>query len=96
MDTSKLSNVYQFSDCLTEQDIGYSQNDVNDGSSNIQPDVESCRASCRSIGAGYFTHLTQSNKFCWCKNSNAGRTQSVGKVSGETSCSGETGFPNHE
>ena len=94
MGTSKLNKISQLSDCLTEQDTAYPGNDVNNGASNIQPDVESCRASCGSMGAGYFTHLTlHSTQFneCWCKSSNAVLETSVGRVSGET-CSGETNF----
>ena len=67
---------------------------MNVGSTNIHPDVESCRASCRSMGAGYFTYKKPPILHCWCKSANAGRKQVVGRVSGET-CSGEINFPNH-
>ena len=80
-------NVYNFSGCLTEHDIDYRGNDVNDGPTNLQPDVESCRSVCKSMAAGYFT-FHKGNNACWCKSSNAGRKETVGKVSGET-CSGE-------
>ena len=90
--TKKLNNVLKFSGCLTEHDIAYPGNDLNKGGENIQPDFESCRVSCRSImGALYFTYTKDSK--CWCKSSNAGRTEKAGKVSGET-CSGEKIFPN--
>ena len=81
----------QISGCLTEQGIGYPGYEVNDGSSNVQTDVESCRASCRSIGVDYFVYKTN-NDYCWCKSSNAGRTPKQDTVSGETSCSGEIEF----
>ena len=79
----------QFSECFTEQDFAYTGNDVNDGQSNTQPDPESCRASCRSIGAGYFTW--HPDERCYCKSSDAGREKSDGDVSGET-CLGETSY----
>ena len=61
---------------------------MNDGTSNLQDDVKSCRSSCRSMDADYFS-FNQDNNACWCKSSNAGRMQGVGIESGETSCSGE-------
>ena len=73
--------------CVTEQDIVYSGNDVNVGSSNIQPDVESCRSSCHAMGASHFTHDQRTPQAgCWCKNSDAGRGTSVGEISGDTAC----------
>ena len=80
-------HFYKISDCLTEVDIVYWGNDV---SSSVQPDVESCRSSCRSKGVAYFTfRVGQGPQRCWCKNSKAGRRQMVDRVSGETSCTGE-------
>ena len=35
------------SDCVTEQDTAYSANDANDGNTNIQPDIDSCRYPAR-------------------------------------------------
>ena len=84
--------LYLLSDCLTERDIDYTGNDVNDGSANMQADAESCRSSCRSMDADYFT-FHEVNNGCWCKSSNAVRMQVVGSVSGETSCPGEMSFP---
>ena len=83
----------QFSECLTEQDFKYYGNNVNDRQSNKQPDVESCRASCMSIAAGYFTW--HPDERCNCKSSDAGREQSNGDVSGET-CLGETCYHTHK
>ena len=97
MGTRLLINVHQFSDCLTENNTAYKGNDLNNGSTNIQPDVESCRASCGSIeGAYYFTHWTSEayNKQCWCKGLEVKRKDVDGKVSGGT-CQGEMSFPNH-
>ena len=48
-----MKNVYTILGCVTEEDIVYWGNDL---SSMKQPDVASCRASCRSAGAGYFTY----------------------------------------
>ena len=87
MGTKKQNNVYKFSDCLTEVDTAYPGN--GGWNSGEQPDFESCRASCRSLGAQYFTHNTntkKNNKACWCKNGNANKKQQVGKVSGATQC----------
>lgn len=85
-------NVCEISGCSTETDISYYGNDVNDGTSNVQSDVPSCRSSCKSMGADYFGFNYGGNKQCWCKNSNAGRMQQFGVVSGETSCPGEDSF----
>ena len=68
-----------------EEDISYYENDLSE---MTKPDVASCRSSCSSMGAGYFTY-TRVNKKCYCKDSNAGRQQMGGRVSGETSCRGE-------
>ena len=83
----KLTKIlYKISDCLTEVDIDYGGHDVSD---SVQPDVESCRSTCRSKGEGYFTFkVGQGTQWCGCKNSNAGRRQLVNHVSGET-CTGE-------
>ena len=90
----KKTKFCEISGCfkLTEYDIAYYGNDVNDGTSNVQSDVASCRSSCKSMGADYFDFNYGGNKECWCKNSNAGRKQQVGVVSGETSCPGEDSF----
>ena len=89
---SRKLNFCEISGCLTENDISYTGNDVNDGTSNVQSDVASCRSSCKSMGANYFDFNYGGNKECWCKKSNAGRKQQVGVVSGETSCPGEDPF----
>ena len=96
MGTKKLINVHKFSECLTEHNIAYPGNDINNGASNLQSDGESCRASCAPLGARYFT-WTQGTRQCWCKHSKAGRVDVSGErvtVSGEI-CSGEKHFPNH-
>ena len=89
---SRKLNFCEISGCLTENDISYYGNDVNNGTLNVQSDVASCRSSCKSMGADYFDFNYGGNKECWCKNSNAGRTQQVGVVSGETSCPGGDSF----
>ena len=70
---------------MTEEDISYYENDLSE---MTKPDVASCRSSCSSMGAGYFTYK-RVNKKCYCKDSNAGRGTGVGRVSGATSCPGE-------
>ena len=72
------------SECLTEKDVSYYGNDVNNGQENVQSDVESCRASCKAMGALYFDYNYDGNHRCYCKNSNAGRTEEAGVISGET------------
>ena len=73
-----------------EEDISYYGNDL---SKMKKPDVASCRSSCSSMGAGYFTYrgdiFEQDSNMCYCKDSNAGRGAGVGRVSGATSCPGE-------
>ena len=78
--------ILQISDCLVEQDVGYTANDVNNGKNNVQANVTSCRASCRSRAAAYFSFKRDIDRACWCKNSSAGREAKRGVVSGETSC----------
>ena len=90
--TSSKLNVCEILGCLTENDISYYGNDVNNGTLNVQSDVASCRSSCKSMGADYFGFNYGINQQCWCKNSNAGRMQKNGIVSGETSCPGEDSF----
>ena len=75
---------FAFSECLTEKDISYYGNDVNNGLDNVQPDVESCRASCKSMGSPYFDFNYGGNRGCYCKTSNAGRRQVNGVISGKT------------
>ena len=75
---------FAFSECLTEKDISYYGNDVNNGADNVQSDVESCRASCKSLGAPYFDFNYAGDHGCWCKNSNAGRKQVNGVTGGKT------------
>ena len=71
--------------CVTEEEISYWGNDV---SHMTKPDVASCRSSCSSMGASYFTYI-RDDTMCYCKDSNAGRRPLGGHVSGETSCTGE-------
>ena len=59
---------------------------MNDGEDNVQSDVESCRASCKAIGAPYFDWNYGGNRRCYCKDSNAGRREVRGVISGETNC----------
>ena len=72
--------------CVTEQDIDYNGNDVNNGNSNRHSDVDGCRSSCHDIRAPYFTYQATTNKACWCKNTDAGRRSEAGPVSGNTAC----------
>ena len=67
--------------CLIEENIDYFKNSV---SRTTKPDVDSCRSSCSSMGAPYFSYNNQMK--CKCKSSNAGRRAMDGTVSGETSC----------
>ena len=80
------------SNCVTEQDKVYSGNDVNDGTTNIQPDVDSCRSSCHAIYAPYFSYHPMTNQRCWCKSTDAGRTTYAGAVAGGTACAGKKNF----
>ena len=68
--------------CVIEENIDYFGNTV---SRMIEPDVDSCRSSCSSMGAPYFSYITNEMK-CKCKDSNAGRRAKNGRVSGDTSC----------
>ena len=76
------------SNCVTEQDIAYYGNDVNDGNSNIQPNVDSCRSSCDAIHAPYFSYHPKTTKACMCKSTDAGRTTLNDAVSGASACAG--------
>ena len=67
--------------CLIEENIDYFKNTM---SRTTKPDVDSCRSSCSSMGAPYFSYNDQMK--CKCKSSNAGRRAMDGTVSGETSC----------
>ena len=66
---------------MIEENIDYFKNSV---SRTTKPDVDSCRSSCSSMGAPYFSYNDQMK--CKCKSSNAGRRAMDGTVSGETSC----------
>ena len=76
---------------FTEDDADYYGNDVTgvlNGLNNKQPDVESCRSSCISKGAKYFSWsgpriIGNAQNVCWCKTSNSGRVYQLGKVSGD-------------
>ena len=79
-----------------EEDIDNPGNDLVDGLNNKQPDAEACRLSCRSIsGAKYFDwsspryHDSYYHKGCWCKDSDVGRRESVGVISGNVNCVGK-------
>ena len=85
--TYSLSDL-DLSNCVTEQDIVYFGNDVNDGNSNIQLDVHSCRSSCLAIHAPYFSYHPTTTKQCWCKRTDAGRRTKAGAVAGTTACAG--------
>ena len=73
---------------MTEPGYNYDGNDINNGVNNVQPDIESCRLSCLTLGATYFS-FNNNNGRCFCKNSNAGRKVSDTMTSGETTCTGE-------
>ena len=79
-----MANDILISECLTEKDISYYGNDVNNGLENVQSDTESCRASCKAMGAPYFDFNYGGNHGCYCKNSNAGRREVAGVTGGET------------
>ena len=81
---SGQANDILISECLTEKDISYYGNDVNNGLENVQSDTESCRASCKAMGAPYFDFNYGGNHGCYCKNSNAGRKEVASVISGET------------
>ena len=79
-----MANDILISECLTEKDISYYGNDVNNGLKNVQPDTESCRASCKAMRAQYFDFNYGGNHGCYCKYSNAGRRKVAGVMSGTT------------
>ena len=79
-----VTGIVKNAGCVIEEDIEYLGNDV---SSMNQTDVASCRSSCSSIGTGYFTYSIDESR-CYCKHSDAGRKQTGGHVSGDTSCTG--------
>ena len=97
-------NIYLVEDsaerCGMEYDIDYGGYDVNmpDGKlkcsgswsrcteSSPVPDVQSCKSFCNS--SSYFTWKS-ARKECFCKNSDSGRRQYGGSVSGRTTnCQG--------
>merc|ERR1719471_691840 len=71
---------------IWEEDTDYYGHDMTsgvlNGMDNLQPDPESCRSSCRSKGAKYFSWKPNQND-CWCKTSDSGRTGEQGAVSGD-------------
>ena len=71
---------------IWEEDTDYYGHDMTsgvlNGMDNLQPDPESCRSSCRSKGAKYFSWKPNQND-CWCKTSDSGRTGEQGTVSGD-------------
>ena len=73
---------------VTEKDIDYHGNTL---SRMTQPDVDSCRSSCSSMGAPYFSYNDKMK--CKCKDSDAGRRFMDGTVSGETSCDNTSDQP---
>ena len=76
------------SNCAIEQDTVYSRNDINVGTTNIQPDVDSCRSSCHAIHAPYFSYHPMTSLACWCKSTDAGRRTYPDAVAGGTACAG--------
>ena len=71
---------------FTEDDTTYHGNDVTgvvNGMDNKQPDVESCRSSCSSKGAKYFSWFSSAQNTCWCKTSDSGRVYELGAVAGD-------------
>ena len=78
----------KISECFIEEDVSYNGNDMNDGVANVQPDVASCRESCRPVGAKYFGFNYGGNRACYCKSSNSGRIPRSGVTSGNTMCPG--------
>ena len=81
--TGKANDIL-ISECMTEKDISYYGNDVNNGLKNVQPDTESCRVSCKAMRAQYFDFNYGGNHGCYCKYSNAGRRKVAGVMSGTT------------
>ena len=71
-----------FIGCVIEENIKYHGNTV---SRFEEPNVDSCRSSCRSIDAPYFSYYDKRMK-CTCKSTDAGRIAKDGIVSGETLC----------
>ena len=75
-------NIIYIIGCVIEENIKYHGNTV---SRLEEPDVDSCRSSCSSMGAPYFSYYDKRMK-CTCKSTDAGRIAKDGIVSGETSC----------
>ena len=96
-----LLNVSDTEHCGYENNIDYQGNDDTLPNGKLQcssgypgctesspvPDVPSCKLFCSS--SDYFTWKS-ANKECYCKNSDRGRKQQVGSVSGRTNCQGKT------
>ena len=66
---------------MIEENIDYFGNTV---SRTTKPNVDSCRSSCSSMGAPYFSYNDEMK--CKCKDSDAGRRAMDGTVSGDSSC----------
>ena len=85
---SKTLSFFPVTVSVTEDDTDYYGNDVTgvlNGMNNKQPDAESCRSSCGSKGAKYFSwHSAGANQEgCWCKSSDSGRASQTGRVAGD-------------
>ena len=68
-----INSLMNFPECLTEIGYDYGGSNVVWISQGGQATVESCREYCRDNcpACRYFTHY---NGGCWCKTSNAGRS----------------------
>ena len=83
---SKTLSFFPVTVSVTEDDTDYYGSDVTgvlNGMNNKQPDAESCRSSCGSKGAKYFTWKGPNQENCWCKSSDSGRASQTGRVSGD-------------
>jgi len=74
--------------CLKEDNIDYNGNDIP-GKSKIVSGVEECINWCGETAAcGYWTYR-KSDRHCWLKTSDSGRSENTDRISGTKKCSTE-------
>ena len=80
----KLKNI--FLGCVTEQNIDYNGNDI---ANQVLESVQACADLCASTPGGLFWTYSPTNKHCYIKSSNSGRTANAHSVSGNRECGSE-------
>ena len=78
---------YMFLGCSTEKNIDYHGNDIS--GKVVLESMQACADLCASTPGGLFWTYSPTNKHCYVKSSNSGRTANAHSVSGNRECGSE-------